>query len=132
MNQKILAALSITAIILGVLNLALLLLLNPQISTDLNLPQEIPLESIGIDMQRVAPDNIIQFYRVSIYASIPDEPKTLYNCVFKMQYLTENDTWKTNTEYLGSVNFHNTEAYRGTVVLTLSFTLTMLLSFFCV
>ena len=108
MNQKILAALSITAIILGVINLTLLFFLNPQINEYLlNTAQEIPLENISIEIQKVSGENITQYYRVRIRASISDEPTTLYNCILKMDYLTESDTWKTNSEYLGTVNLHS-------------------------
>ena len=121
MNQKILAALSITAIILGVINLTLLFFLNPQINEYfLNTAQEIPLENINIEIQKVSGENITQYYRVRIRASIHDESRTLYDCILKMDYLTESNTWKTNSEYFGALNLHS-DTSSSNVVITKSF-----------
>ncbi len=108
MNQKIFAVLVTIAIILGVVNLILLFFWNSQIGkTSSNTAQEIPLNSVYMEMQKVSGENITDYYRVRITASIPDEPLTMFNVVLEMNYLTESNTWKTLSEYHGIVNFHS-------------------------
>jgi hypothetical protein len=117
MDQRILAALTVTAIVLGVINLTLLLILNPQINTTLsestlsNTAQEIPLE-----VQYIGIRNSSEYYVVQITASIPDEPLTLFNCVMQVDYLTESNTWKTTSDYLGIVDFHSTVIDHNVVI----------------
>lgn len=104
MNQKILVALTIIAIILGVLNMTLLLIPNltntlPFQSTPPDTAQKIPLEV------SYAIKNSSEYYVIRVHVSLPDEVQTLFNCYIQVDYLTKNDTWKTVSRNIGIVYY---------------------------
>jgi len=85
MNQKILIALTVTAIILGVLNLILLFVLSPEgRPLSVNTPQDIPLTYKQVQI-RIIHESQIQVY---VRAEVEDNLKTLYDCEMKLDYLT--------------------------------------------
>jgi len=115
MNQKVLVALTITAIILGVLNLSLLLIPNIQnciSSSQSNLPvsgQKMPLEfSMTIN-------NVTEYYPIQVTVFLPDEIQTLFNCHIRIDYLTENNIWKTTSKDIGLVNYRDHDQHSFTL-----------------
>lgn len=106
MNQKVLVALTITAMILGVLNLTLLLIPYLQIdtlplqSTLPNASQKIPLKVSNIVIMVTS-----EYYVIRVTVSLPNEIHTLFDCYVQADYLTENNVWKTTTENIGIVNY---------------------------
>jgi hypothetical protein len=104
MNQKVLVALTIIAIVLGVINLTLLF--NPNLinipfqSTPPDHSQKIPLEVWNIVI-----NNSSDYYVIRVSVGLPDEVQTLFNCYIKVDYLTKNSTWKTITRNIGIVNY---------------------------
>ena len=103
MNQKILVALTVIAIILGVLNLTLLFVLSPEgTPLSVNTPQDIPINYHSIYIR-----NETTQYTINVRIEVDDIPQTLYDCVMKVDYLTESGTFRSVYEYLGIVNFHS-------------------------
>jgi hypothetical protein len=98
MNQKVLVAIAITALILGILNL--ILLLAPPQSNPLNLAQKIPLEGSNTVIKLTE-----NYYAVRVTISLPIEVQTLFDCYVQAEYLTENGLLKTTTEKIGIVNY---------------------------
>ena len=72
---------------------------NEQISES-NSTQKTPLEVTNIVMKKGFDDYIL---RATVY--LPDGISTLYNCYMEVDYLTENDSWKTVSKDIGIVNY---------------------------
>ena len=104
MNQKVLVALTIIAVVLGILNLTLLLIPNIQnyiFSSQSTLPvagQKMPLE-FGMTI-----NNSSGYYPIQFVAILPYEIPTLFNCHVKLDYLTESGVWKTTSKDIGLVD----------------------------
>jgi len=107
MNQKILVALTVIAICLGILNLVLLFVLSPEgTPLSVNTPQDIPLTYKQVQI-RIIHESQIQVY---VKAEVEDNLKTLYDCEMKLDYLTNDSIWKSDVQYLGTINFHTLKA----------------------
>ena len=116
MNQKVLVALTVFAIILGVLNLTLLLIPNilNSVSSQSTLPtgQKTPLDFT------IAISKSADYYPVRFVAVLPSEISTLFNCHVKLDYLTESGVWKTTLKDVGIVDCNDSGDMR-TVSLSL-------------
>ena len=100
MNQKVLVAIAVTALILGILNLVILLL--PPQSNPINAVQKVPL-----DISNIAIRNSTDVYSIMLQVYLTDETPTLYNCNVQVEYLTVDNTWKTLSKNIGIVNFED-------------------------
>ena len=100
MNQKVLVAIAITALILGILNLVILLL--PPQSNPINVVQKVPLDVSNIGIR-----NSTDVYTIMMLVYLSDETPTLYDCYVQVEYLTVNDLWKTTSKNIGIINFED-------------------------
>ena len=109
MNQKVLAFLSIVAIILGVFNLVHIIdpnLINLSFLqfTPSNTSQQIALQVVRITIQN-ASDGVFYHYRVQVTIMKPEGTPTLYNCHIQLDYLTKSNVWSAVSEDIGIVNY---------------------------
>jgi hypothetical protein len=100
MNQKVLVALAVIALILGILNLIIILL--PPQANPINIAQKIPLRVTNTCILQMSED----YYSFEVTVSLPDEVQTLFGCYIQADYLTENGSWKTTLKEFGIVNYH--------------------------
>ena len=112
MNPKVLVAIAVTALILGILNLILLLFPPQSIPTDV--AQKIPLTVSNIRITGGQDYLGTDRFVVDVTLNLPDEIPTLFNCTIQAEYLTVDNVWKTTSKNIGIVNYgdYGTEQLR--------------------
>lgn len=90
MNKKILAAILIVAIFLVCLCLCFGVFSNAKK----------PLQ-----VSNIAIKDCTDYFVIRIMVSLPSGIQTLYNCRIEVEYLTQNESWKTSSKNIGLVNY---------------------------
>lgn len=103
MKQKVLVAIAIIALILGILNLIFLLV--PPKSNPLSTPPIRQLEVSDIKINGgqdiFGVDSVVIEVTVYLAGDVP----TLFNCYVQADYLTIENVWKTTSKEIGIVNY---------------------------
>ena len=102
MKQKVLVAIAIIALILGILNLILLLVPPQPIPID---AQKIPIAVSNLKITGGQDYLGIDRFVIQVTLNLPEEIPTLFNCSVKAEYLTVDDVWKTTSKNIGIVNY---------------------------
>ena len=103
MNQKVLVAIAVTALILGIINLIILLV--PLQSNQIDVAQKIPLEVANIKITGGQDYFGADRFVIEVILDLPDEIQTVFNCSVQADYLTVNDVWKNTSKNIGICNY---------------------------
>jgi hypothetical protein len=107
MKQKVLVAIAIIALILGIINLILLLV--PPQSTPIDVAQKIPLTVTNIRITGGQDYLGVDRFVIQVTLNLPEEIPTLFNCSVQAEYLTVDDVWKSTSKNIGIVNYGDYE-----------------------
>ena len=112
MNQKVMVAIAVTALFLGIINLIILLV--PPQSNQIDMAQKIPLTVSNIRINGGQDYLGVDRFVVDVTLNLPDEIPTLYNCTVQADYLNVDNVWKTTSKNIGIVNYgdYGTEQLR--------------------
>ena len=103
MNQKVLVAIAVIALILGILNLILLLV--PPQSNPMSTPPIRQLEVSGIKINGGQDIFGVDSVVIEVTVYLPDDAPTLFNCYVQADYFTVDNVWKTTSKEIGIVNY---------------------------
>ncbi len=95
----------VTGLVIGLLiGLSIGYFLPSLISNQLSL-NEITDHKVSLTVTNMAIQVTGDYYLLRVSANLPYNSLTLFNCVMKVSYLTENNLWKTASENIGLVNY---------------------------